>query len=145
MSESTLLLFSAHLAKQSLVHTTIKVYLSAIRHLHITHGLHNTYAEQLTACVQLVLKGIKKMQLHNKPLKQRFPITAAIMTCIHSTVAQNPNDYHSIMIWAACSLAFFGFLRCGEFTIPSDSDFDPQAHLTIAYHTIYNPREDQTV
>ena len=71
------------------------------------------------------------MQLHNKPLKQRLPITAAIMTRIHSTVAQNPNDYHNIMIWAACSLAFFGFLRCGEFTIPSDSDFDPQAHLTI--------------
>ena len=71
------------------------------------------------------------MQLHNKPLKQRLSITAAIMTHIHSTVAQNPNDYHSIMIWASCSLAFFGFLRCGEFTIPSDSDFDTQAHLTI--------------
>ena len=70
------------------------------------------------------------MQLHNKPLKQRLPITATIMTRIHSTVAQNPIEYHSTMIWAACSLAFFGFFRCVEFTIPSASDFDPQAHLT---------------
>ena len=110
-SESTLLLFSAYLAKQSLVHTTIKVYLSAIRHLHITHGLHNAYAEQLTPRVQLILKGIKKMQLHNKLLKQRLPTTVAIMTRIYNTVAQTPNDYHSIMIWAACCLAFFWIFK----------------------------------
>ena len=30
-----------------------------------------------------------------------------------------------------CSLAFFGFLRCGEFTVPSEDDFDPEAHLTL--------------
>ena len=85
------------------------------------------------------------MQLHNKPLKQRLPITAAIMTRIHSTVVQNPNDYHIIMIWAACSLAFFGFLRCGEFTIPSISDFDPQAHLTIDDIAIDNHITSSTI
>ena len=35
------------------------------------------------------------------------------------------------MIWTTYCIVVFGFLRCGEFTIPLDSDFDPQAYLTI--------------
>ena len=71
------------------------------------------------------------MQLHNKPLKQRLPINAVVVILILCNSAMNAGHNSNSMIWAACSLAFFGFLRCGEFTIPSDSDFDPQAHLTI--------------
>ena len=33
------------------------------------------------------------------------------------------------MLWAVCSLGFFGFLRTGEFT--SNSSFDPSIHLTL--------------
>ena len=34
-------------------------------------------------------------------------------------------------MWAACCTAFFGFLRCLEFTVPSLQEFDPEVHLTI--------------
>ena len=34
------------------------------------------------------------------------------------------------MLWAACTLAFFGFFRSGEITVPSDQEFDPTVHLT---------------
>ena len=130
-SETTLLLFSAYLAQQPLAYTTIKVYLSTVRHLHTTLGFHSVYAEQVTPRLQLVLKGIKKKQLHSESPRERLPITTAIMTRIHNIFARTPNDYHSIMMWAACNLAFFGFLRCGEFTIPCEGDFDPEVHLTI--------------
>ena len=36
------------------------------------------------------------------------------------------------MLWAASTLAYFGFLRASEFTVPSLSDFNPLLHLTVA-------------
>ena len=53
------------------------------------------------------------------------------MTRMHNIFTHISNNYHSIMMWAACSLAFFGFFRCREFTVPSEDDFDSEAHLTL--------------
>jgi len=50
---------------------------------------------------------------------------------MHNIFARTPDNYDSIIMWAACNLAFFGFLRCGEFTVPSEDNFDPEAHLTL--------------
>ena len=36
------------------------------------------------------------------------------------------------MLWAAVSVAFFGFLRCAEFTVPSLASYDPAIHLSLA-------------
>ena len=35
------------------------------------------------------------------------------------------------MLWAACALAFFGFLRCSEFTVPSQEEYCPTSHLSL--------------
>ena len=43
-SESTLLLLVSHLITLNLSHATIKVYLSAVRHMHITAGQYFIYS-----------------------------------------------------------------------------------------------------
>ena len=53
-------MFVSHLAQEGLSHTTIKVYLSAVRYQHITAGFYNEFASHLTPKLEMVLKGIKK-------------------------------------------------------------------------------------
>ena len=53
------------------------------------------------------------------------------MTSIYTVLAHTPNEYHSIIMWAACCTAFFGFLRYSELAVPSLQDFNPENHPTI--------------
>ena len=53
------------------------------------------------------------------------PLTQSVHSQIAHTMA------HNVLLWAACCLAIFGFLRCGEFTVPSQTDYDPDTHLSL--------------
>jgi len=35
------------------------------------------------------------------------------------------------MLWATCCLAFFGFLRVSEFSVPSGTSYNPMCHLSM--------------
>ena len=47
-TEDTLVLFITHLAKQQLSYSTIQVYLSAVRYLHVANQEYQTFTAQIT-------------------------------------------------------------------------------------------------
>ena len=129
-TEYTFLLFTAYLGQRKLAFSTIRVYLSAVRSLHIAARMHQTFSSQLTPRVQQVVRGIRKAQALEKPTQLRLPVTIDIMLKIKAILSSDPHKYHNIMMWAACCIAFFGFLHCSGFTSPSHDSYDPDANLS---------------
>ena len=130
-NEATLLLFVSHLAIQNLAYATIKVYLAAVRSAHVAVGKHNNFQSQLTPRLLQVMKGIRKQTATSKPPRIRLPITTDIMHGIHKVLSNESATRSNRMMWAACCMAFFGFLRSSEFTVPSQHGYDPETHLSL--------------
>jgi len=124
------MLFVTYLDTLNLSYPTIKVYLSAISSLHMAFGHHNDFNTKLTHRLQQVLKGIRKEKAANSTPRVREPITEYILRQVKAELLKNQHSDHNIVIWAACSLAFFGFLHSSEFAVPSQDLFDEEVHLS---------------
>ena len=123
--EWTLCLFAAFLSSQ-VKHATIKVYLSAVRALHIELGFADPLLDALR--LERVIRGIRRSQGSTKA--DRLPVTDDIMRLIHTHLDFRIVDH--LMFWAACCLAYFGFLRSAEFPVPSLQAYSPVYNLNVS-------------
>ena len=123
-------MFVCFIFADSIQHSSIKVYLSAVRSLHIEQG----FPDPLLNCLQLqrVLRGVKLSQ--GSPAAQRLPITDSLLLVIHRAFDLKFSDHCAF--WAACMLGYFGFLRAAEFAVPNLASFSSAIHLSVADITV---------
>ena len=114
-----------------LQHSTIKLYLCGIRfHFICKTGVNPlvTHDESMLPRVFLLLQAIKKTQIPTNRI--RLPITHDILVKLCSAVdATVYTPFVKQMLRTAFIVAFYAFLRCGEFTVLSA--FDPYSNLCM--------------
>ncbi|XP_077981140.1 integrase/recombinase xerD homolog [Glandiceps talaboti] len=134
LTAPTVILFATSLAQRGLSYKTIKVYISAICHMHEEAGFANHITENVL--LHRALQGIKRSS--GEARRTRLPITISILRRLKGSLRTHP-DLHPVdklMLWSAFTIAFFGFLRVSEFTAPNPHSFDAQQSLLTRDITI---------
>ena len=101
---------------------TIKLYLAGVRFHFIKAGI----GKPLDQCFRLsyILKAVRRRQsLLSSNTAEREPITFTILSKLCQLLSDGAfNNHTDAMLLCAFHLAYFGFLRCAEFTNKSCSD-----------------------
>ena len=122
-SSLTLQFFCVEISSQT-SYKTLKVYLAAIRLEHLERGFSDPTNDEI---LHLVCRGIRRLQGDGNS-RSRCPITINLLhmlkTQLSGSVLYTPLEQR--LLWAAFSLAFYGFMRVSEFTSPSSANnFSP--------------------
>ena len=104
-TELTLCRFVAMLAKDNIAYNSIKVYLAAIRQLHLREGQVAPDTGAM-AHLQQVLRGIKIAQSITRQPFQRKPISPDLLRDIKRAWEQTGLSQDRTMLWAAFLLCF---------------------------------------
>ena len=128
--EGALCHFAATLVEEGLRHRTIKSYMAGVRHLHISEGYGDPFTHDLHR-LHYVLRGIKRAEgIAGVAKRERRPISPDLLRKIKSVWDPKAKEANVVMLWAACCLAYFGFMRIGELTVSSDDAYDSASHLS---------------
>ncbi len=127
ITETHLCRFVSLIANDKVGLSSIKVYLSALRKYQVGMGMPDPQISTMSK-LEGVLGGIKRWQASCK----RLPITKNILQ-------PRMEEFDNIMLWAAMATCFFGFLRSGELTVPTEGGFDTAVHLCFGDPSIDNP------
>ncbi len=104
-TEHNILRYIAHIS-QTISHSSVNVYLAAVRALHITYALP---PPTLTAPrIKLALKALANME---PEVRQAYPITFPIMQAFMQKVT---NSLEDLCLWSCMTALYFGCRRAGE-------------------------------
>ena len=128
MTTNDVLLFTTWLLTVRQVKAkSAEVYLSALRQIHLIKGLVIPILRP--DIVKTILQGAKHMdtvrnRLENKP--KRLPVTENMMKMIKLEFCNQGFTYKKMrLIWAVCSISFFGGTRIHELLSRNEGSFDP--------------------
>ena len=132
ISEALLIYFIAYCySVLNLKYSTIKLYLCGIRHFYVTKGIScplYTVSGAPNTRIMMFLKSVKRNQ--SKETKTRLPIDDKVLRQLCCALRKGCFNNHDDALMMAClTVGFFGFLRCGEFTV--NNSYDDTVNLGI--------------
>eukprot|EP00731_Ephydatia_muelleri_P009821 Em0005g407a len=124
-SKHTVTLFATYLNK-TLQANTFRVYMAAVSHLHLTHGLSSD-----NPTLSLAIQGIQCSQDPAHLWPMQLPLTNAILEQRLGLLDSDLLETHDrLIVKAPLTREFFRFLRVNEFTTQGRGTFDPRIHPT---------------
>lgn len=118
---------------------TIKVYLAAIRLLHLKKNYD--YPTKDAPLLRYLCTAIWHHQGDHQP--RQMPITIPPLHHIKAALSQHPHVHlarqDKLLYWAAFTLAFCGFLCVNELTSFSTLRYNPRAHIPRPLHLEGDP------
>ena len=129
-------LFVAFLGSEGLCVSTIESYLTALRHVQVLSDPSCILPSFHSPHMKVLLCSIRQDQTQQGPARVRLPITASLLRWIKSHLSNDTSAFLTILIWSACCVGLFSFLRCGEFLISDGQQFDANRQLSLADVTL---------
>ena len=130
LSERELLLFIGWNIERGLKSSTIKSYLSGLKAIHKAKGLGVLCTDSIF--INDILTGRHNLDVSNKVISPntRLPCTLEILKLLKQEIrlADYPN-HDKIVMWASCSLLFYGAMRSNELLCQDEEFFDINSDL----------------
>ncbi|XP_021365385.1 uncharacterized protein LOC110458130 [Mizuhopecten yessoensis] len=114
VTEDLLIQFVAYCHSINLTYTTIKLYVCGIRFMCMKNNITYPNSAKLNR-MQAILGGVKRTNI--KVTKPRHPDTFDILKALSVYLRSNATSFGNLMLETVCIVAFYGFLRCGDFTV----------------------------